>query len=440
MERKMLEKLLSWKENRNKKPLIVKGARQVGKTYLIRSFAKIHYENFVEINFERQAEFVNLFQKTKNPKELLDYLQLSFLNIRFDETTLLFLDEIQACSEAITALKFLAEEFPCDVICSGSALGVAFATTSSFPVGYVETITLYPMSFTEVLKAMNLPISMFQQLEDACKNKNPLPEVIHLKMNELFQTYLIIGGMPEVVKTYIETSSYRDALMVQRRIVADYYNDMVKYAPNNDRIKARECFASIPLQLAKDNKKFQYRVVKEGYNARYYDSSLRWLEDSNLILKVHRLKTIEKPLQAFAELAIFKVYMADTGLLISQFEESDIKELVSGNLGLYKGALYENLVAQMFQRYGKKCYYFEPNASTEIDFIITYNGLITPIEIKSGMNTRAISLHNFVEKYHSEQAYCFSMKHQAMKGKGPLYYYPLYLLEFLLQEEEQVLN
>ena len=239
MKRLIDDKLNSWYRSDDKKPLIIKGARQVGKTYSVREFAKAYYKHVVEINFEKQVEYVNLFEKTKNPKEILDYLQLSFLEVPFDSTTLLFLDEIQASTHALTALKFLAEEFPTDIICSGSVLGVAIASTTSFHVGYVETWEMYPLTFTEFLWASGVDDEWMSRLDNCLVNLEPLIEPLHVKMNELFKDYVIIGGMPEVVKLYLQTKSYKEALSVQRRIVQDYSNDMAKYANGSDRIKTR---------------------------------------------------------------------------------------------------------------------------------------------------------------------------------------------------------
>lgn len=435
MKRQIENDLIKWKKNPHKKPLIIKGIRQVGKTFCIREFAKAQYHDFIEINFERNLKMVDLFNKTREPNELLEYLKITYMDSEFDENTLLFLDEVQACPSALTTLKFMSESFPCDIICSGSLLGIAIASTSSFPVGYVETWTLYPMSFLEFLDAYGLPDDIMKKINQSLDNFKKIPEIIHEKMNELFTTYMMTGGMPEVVSTYIETKSYRECLTIQRRIVNDYISDMAKYAHASDKIKARECFLSIPIQLAKENKKFQYGVVKKGYNARYYDSSLQWLQDNDMIIKVNRLSHISTPLASAVELPIFKVYMADVGLFISQLEDGEIQKIISGDLGIFKGALYENMAAQIFQRKHKKCYYFEPSQTTEIDFIIEYEGEITPIEIKAGLNTASKSFKNFVEKYKPIHAFRFSQKNIGIAKEGNIVYLPLYLLEILLEHE-----
>lgn len=437
MKRKILNDLMKWKENPHKKPLIIKGARQVGKTYIIREFAQEAYEDLVEINFERDLEFIDLFKKTHNPKDILQYLEVAFMDKNFDRNTLFFMDEIQACSDALTSLKFLAESFPCDIICSGSMLGVAIANSTSFPVGYIETWQMYPLSFMEFIESLGMKENIIQSLSDCLLNNLPVMEVLHNKMNNLFKEYMVVGGMPEVVNKYIETKSFKETLLVQRRIVSDYLNDMVKYADGSEKIKVRECYQSIPLQLAKENKKFQYKLVKSGGNARYFDASLNWLKDSGLVNLTYRLKTIDKPLEIHKESAVFKVYMADTGLLVSQFDESVIKELLNGNLGVFKGALYENIAAQILSMHERGLYYFEPNTSSEIDFIIYYKGEICPLEIKAGRNTASKSFTNFVDKYNSPYAFRLSQKNIGT-NKENVSYVPLYMLEMLLDQEKEI--
>lgn len=437
VKRKILNDLMKWKENLHKKPLIIKGARQVGKTYIIREFAQEAYEDLVEINFERDLEFIDLFKKTHNPKDILQYLEVAFMDKNFDRNTLFFMDEIQACSDALTSLKFLAESFPCDIICSGSMLGVAIANSTSFPVGYIETWQMYPLSFMEFIEALGMKENVIQSLSDCLLNNLPVMEALHNKMNDLFKEYMVIGGMPEVVNKYIETKSFKETLLVQRRIVSDYLNDMVKYADGSERIKVRECYQSIPLQLAKENKKFQYKLVKSGGNARYFDASLNWLKDSGLVNLTYRLKTIDKPLEIHKESAVFKVYMADTGLLVSQFDESVIKELLNGNLGVFKGALYENIATQILSMHERELYYFEPNTSSEIDFIIYYKGEICPLEIKAGRNTVSKSFTNFVDKYNSPYAFRLSQKNIGT-NKENVSYVPLYMLEMLLDQEKEI--
>ena len=431
MYRKMEETLMKWKEKKDKKPLLLKGSRQVGKTYIIRKFAKKEYKNVIEINFEVDEEYRELFERTIKPEELISFIEIANLGLDMNGgDTLLFLDEIQSCSRAITALKFLKEKCSYDIIASGSMLGVALAHTSSFPVGYVEILELYPMDFEEFLLAMNAKNEHIQMLKDAFDQQQPLHDALHELFLKYFKDYMLCGGMPEVVSIYQTTKSWKQVLITQRNIVAGYTNDMAKYAPAKDKIKVLECFSSIPLQLAKDNKKFQYKMVKEGYNARYYEESLRWLEDSGLVIKVPRLKCIEMPLEAYRELPIFKIYMFDTGLLISQFDEAVISKIYTGDVKVFKGALYENMAAQILRSKGKAMYYYEPNSSSEIDFITYSENEIVPIEIKGGIHTRSTSFVKFTQQYHSKIAYRFSEKNMGKSMDG-IRYDPLYLLPFI---------
>lgn len=439
MYREIEEKLKIWKQQEKKKPLIIKGARQVGKTYSIRKFAKENYNTVIEINFERDVAYRELFKKTRNPEEILSYIELDNLDKELTVgQTLLFFDEIQASGDALTALKFLAEKCPYDIICSGSMLGIAIASSTSFPVGYVETWEMVPMNFLEFLLALGIKKVWLEKLNESLSTLLPIEQVLHDKFNHFFDLYVICGGMPEAVQKFVDTRSHAEVLRVQRRIVNDYLNDMAKYAPANEKIKVRECFASLPLQLSKENKKFQYKLVKKGYNARYFDASLKWLEDSGLVIKVNRLSAILNPLEMGCELSIFKIYMADTGLLISQFGDSIVKDIITGKLDVFKGMLYENIGAQILKAVEKNMYYYEPNNSAEIDFIIHYEGNVTPIEVKAGLRTRSTSFTKFVDDYKCVQAYRFSKKNIGTDASNALFL-PYYLLPFVLKKEKKLI-
>lgn len=433
MYRKITKKLMEWKLNKNKKPLIIKGARQVGKTHVIREFAQYHYDKLIEINFERDLNYVELFRKTRKPKDIITYIELGNLQIDYNkETVLIFFDEIQACPDALTALKFLAEESPYDIICSGSMLGVAIAGSTSFPVGYVETWDMYPMDFEEFLMAMNIPQKYLDTIIDAWNNNLEINELLHTKFNDIFTQYMICGGMPETVSIYMQTQSYVDVVIANKRIVNDYKNDMVKYGTGSKKIRAQECYASLPIQLAKENKKFQYNVIRRGYNARHYDTSLRWLEQSGIIYKLNRLSNITKPLEIATELNVFKVYASDVGLLLSQFNDSIIQEVVAGNLNAFKGALYENVIAQTLKSKGYEMFYYEPNSNSEIDFIIYFDGEVVPLEIKSGVHTQSKSFNNFINNHNSKLAFRISQKNIGYDENKKTYYLPYYLFSFLL--------
>ena len=294
------------------------------------------------------------------------------------------------------------------------------------------------MGFDEFLKAMNLKDQVILQLKDYFEKGEPVNEMLHEKFMDYFRTYIIVGGMPEAVKCYVKTKDFMAVRKIQRQIVEDYYRDMAKYAEAKDKIKAHECFSSIPLQLSKDNKKFQYKLVRDGGNARHFETSLQWLKDSGTIHFCHRLKCIDTPLQAYKEQSVFKIYMADTGLLVSQFDESIMKELLKNELGVYKGAIYENIAAQICKRANKACFYYEPSQSTEIDFIIKYEGEITPLEVKAGTHTTSRAFQNFVKKYRVKNAFLFSKKNTGVSIDGVIKHLPLYMLEIILEQEPDI--
>lgn len=439
MYRQIADKLINWKNMPNRKPLIIKGARQIGKTFSILEFAKDNYNKVIEINFERDRKYVDLFDNAKTIKDVIQYIEIENMFMDFEKgPILLFLDEIQACPSALTALKFLSQETSFDIICSGSLLGIALANTSSFPVGYVQTLDMYPMNFIEFLLAMGMQEQHLTLLRNACSQNTPLSSSFHDQMNQLFDQYMVCGGMPACVETFANTKSHIEVLKIQKQIISDYIFDMAKYAPSEQKVKVHECFFSIPIQLAKENKKFQYKIIQRGAGARHFEGSLQWLMNSGTIIKTNRLSSIQAPLEGYVEWDIFKIYMADTGLLISQFDDSVIKQVLSGDLGIYKGALYENIVAQTLLNYGKKGYYYEPTNHSEIDFIIMYEGNITPIEVKGGIHTKSKSLHNFVIKNSSPIAYRLSKKNIG-EIENSIHYIPLYLLPFLLEEENKLL-
>lgn len=429
MYRKIEDTLKKWKNDPEHLPLIVRGARQVGKSYSILKFAKANYNVVLEINFERNEDAKAQFESSIDPDDILSYLQLRYTEkLKGESFVLLFLDEIQACPRALTSLKFLASECPYDIIASGSLLGVAIAASTSFPVGYVKTIDLYPMDFEEYLYANSVTKDQIETLKKYYVNEKPVPEGIHKIYLQHLKNYVLCGGMPAVVRDFVKYKDFTKVRERQQQIMKDYYEDMAKYAQPFDKVKVHECFTSIPLQLGKENKKFQYKLIKNGGSARHYEGSLQWLKDSGLILQCYRLKTIDQPLAIQKELNIFKVYLFDTGLLLSQLSPEVSTSIYTDEAMIYKGAVYENLVAQILAAKGYPLYYFEPSTRSEIDFILdTKNGI--PIEVKSSHNTTSKSLKAYVEKYQPSFAYKFSMNN--IGSQGCIKQFPLYMLMFL---------
>lgn len=431
LKRKILNDLLEWKNNHKNDCLLVIGARQIGKTYIIREFAKQNYERFYELNFLENSEYNNIFKSDLSSEYILQQISIRFENYELKEgKTLLFLDEIQACPEAITALKFLAQDYRIDVIASGSMLGMAYNRTTSFPVGYVDRIYMNSLDFEEFLWAKGIGDDTINYVKKFYDDKKQVDTFIHNRMLELFKEYIVLGGMPRVVEEFLETKNFSKAFKIQKRILDDYKEDFVKYAPVDDKSKIRACFDSIPAQLAKDNKKFKFIVLEKNAKSEKYYNALEWLYDAGIINFCYNLNIPEFPLEGNKIRDCFKVYMKDTGLLMAMLEEGSQLEIINGNLGIYKGAIYENIIADIFHKSGKKLYYFEKNSTLEVDFIIRYNSEVTAVEVKSADNTKAKSLNSIMNNYKVKQGIKLSSKNVGYDDKGILSL-PLYMSMFL---------
>ncbi len=431
MKRKLINALLNWKANKRNKPLILFGARQVGKTYLIREFAKNNYDYLYEINFELDVNARDLFNGALTIDSLL--IQLTSYNTKvpiIEGKTLLFFDEVQVCPNVLTALKSFAIDGRFDVITSGSMLEIAIGNVSSYPVGYVETLKMSPMNFEEFLWALGYGSDLIDQYETYYKEEKMLPEAIHEKLNELFLQYVVVGGMPEVVNIFVKTLDIRLVVEAQKRILNDYYYDLANYASKDIKEKVRECYDSIPNQLAKDNKKYQYKLVKNCGNVRYYNSSIKWIIDSGLAHQIYRLKTFDKPLRAYRDLKSFKLYFNDTGLLLAMYEGNVQYEVLKGNCGIFKGGIFENVIAQILLENNIPLYYYRRDEKLEIDFVTLLNNEIVPIEIKAGHNTKSISFKNIIEKNNINYGIKLSMNNVNCTNPK-IKCYPLYMSIFI---------
>ena len=410
---------------------MVIGARQVGKTYIIKKFAEENYENFYELNFLENESFTNIFDKDLSSNNILTQISLYFSNFAINPgKTLIFLDEIQICPNAITALKFLAQDDRIDVIVSGSTLGMTYKKVKSFPVGYVDRIYMNSLDFEEFLWAMGINEDQIEYIKSFYDKKLSVPEAVHDKMMNLFKKFIILGGMPDVINEFLLSNNFNSAKNVQKRIIEDYKSDIVKYATDNDKPKIRACFDSIPAQLAKENKKFKYSLSDKNANKERYFGALEWLNDAGITNFCYNLNNLELLLEGNKDRDSFKVYMADTGLLMAMLEDGSQTEIMNGNLGIYKGAIYENIIADIFNKSGKKLYYFEKNSTLEIDFIIRYNNVITPVEVKSADNTKSKSLYSLINNYNVTSAIKLSSKNVGVSDNG-IISLPLYMSMFL---------
>lgn len=417
IKRKMYKYLINWKQRKDKSALIIKGARQVGKSYLVREFGRNEYESYIEINFLKNPLYKNIFRGDLSAEEIFKRLSAYIPNLKIIPfKTLLFLDEIQVCAEARTAVKFLVEDGSVDVISSGSLLGLSYledddknvTEPTSLPVGYEEQITMYSLDFEEFLWAKGYNDDAIAYLKDFYISNKEVPKELNDKYLELFREFMIVGGMPEVVQTFIDTNNFQEASKIQGKILADYQDDISKHAKGQEKIKVRQCYDSIPKQLAKEYKKFQYSVVEKGKTSKKYGGSIKWLCDSSLVNKCSNVNEAYIPLLAYEMDDQFKLYLNDTGLLLYLYGPETKLAILNNTLkGNAKGGIYENIISELLLKRGYKLYYYKTqNSSMEIEFVIEKNGEVIPIEVKAG-NDSTPSLNSFINKYHPKVSYKF---------------------------------
>lgn len=400
MERKIEKSLLKWKNAKNRKPLLLRGSRQVGKTWSLLHFGKHHYKNVLYINFENNTELQAIFDRDLNPERIINELS-AFSGqtvMRFD--TLIIFDEIQACERALTSLKYFEEDAPgYHVAAAGSLLGVAVNRNKySFPVGKVDILTMYPLDFEEFLTALGQSRSI--EIIGDCYNKD-LPCSLHQTFLDQYNRYLMIGGMPHVIREWLETGDHNLLITSQKNINDAYIADMAKYATPFETVRIMAVFNSIPAQLAKDNRKFQYRTIRTGARASLYETAIDWLEAAGVLMKCAKVNSGIFPLSACTEPSSFKAYMNDTGLLSAKFGLPPYA--VMGEMSGYdriKGALTENYVACALNINGFDPHYWESQGKAELDFVLQFrNGDVIPLEVKSSRNVRSKSLQQFLLKY-----------------------------------------
>ena len=436
LKRKIEQTLLEWKNTANRKPLIVKGCRQCGKTFSVLDFAHKKYKNVVYLNFFENPDYASVFAGSLEVDNIVMMLTALLGSTAVFEAgeTVLVLDEIQDCPEARTALKFFRIDGRYDVIGTGSLLGVKGygKEPKSIPVGSETVVDMYPLDFEEFLWDNGITDGIIDMLKKNMDTESPVPEALHNRMRQLLLQYTVVGGMPDAVQTFVDTKRMDEVLQIQRDIVRSYEDDMVKYAERKDKSKIKECFQSIPKQLSKENKKFQYSVVKKGSTASRYAGSLQWIEDAGIISRCYNLSITELPLDGNAKKDCFKVYMCDCGLFVSMLEDGTQYDILQGNLYGYKGAIFENLIADIFNKMGRKLYYFHKDSGLEVDFLIRYHGECVPVEVKAHTgntkSTKTILRHP--EKYHVHQA--IKLGDYNLGRNGQILTLPLYMA-FLLK-------
>lgn len=436
LRRKMEQKLSDWKKTENHKPLLIKGCRQCGKTFSVLDFARKNYKNVVYLNFFENPDYASVFSGSLEVDHIVMLLSALLGSEAVFESgkTVLILDEIQECPEARTALKFFRTDGRYDVIGTGSLLGVKEygKEPRSIPVGSETVIDMYPLDFEEFLWANGVTEPVIEMLNQCLEKETPVPEALHHRMKQLLLQYAVVGGMPDVVQTFVDTKQMNEVLSIQRDIVRSYEDDMVKYAERKDKSRIRECFQSIPKQLSKENKKFQYSVVKKGSSASKYAGSLQWIEDAGIIVRCYNLSITELPLGGNAEEDVFKVYMRDCGLFVSMLEDGTQYDILQRNLYGYKGAIFENLIADILGKMGRKLYYFHKDSGLEVDFVIRYQGKCTLVEVKAATgNTKSTkTILSHPEKYHVDSA--IKLGDYNVGRTGQILTLPLYMA-FLLK-------
>lgn len=419
MERNIIHELKEWKDRTaDRMPLVLYGVRQVGKTYVLRKFGDRYFKNTIYINFERMAAVADFFEGSLQPDRIIRLLEEYFGQKIIPDETLMIFDEIQACERALTSLKYFCEEAPeYHIAAAGSLLGVAVHRERySFPVGKVIFKTLYPFSFDEFLDAMGQR-HYVTLIREHFQDMKEMPAAAHAELLDWYRRYLFIGGMPAAIKEYLERRSLVNVPEVQSLILNAYTADMAKYAGESESTKIRGAFLSMPAQLAKDNKKFQYKLIRRGATAGLFGDSIAWLVFSGVVLSCDKVSQAQLPLIAFRDVSSFKLYLSDVGLL-SAFTGIMPENIIRGGLSdQYRGALSENYAAQALRANGFQLYYWTSDSpAAEVDFVIQRQGKIIPVEVKSGGHARAKSLNHFQKLYQPELAYRLSEKNFGREG------------------------
>ncbi|RHQ01234.1 ATP-binding protein [Roseburia sp. AM51-8] len=412
MYRKITDFLEQWKESEHRKPLILQGARQVGKTYSILEFGRTHYDNVAYFNFETNSKLNETFEENISPGYLIPILSHIAGQTIVKERTLIVFDEVQLCERALTSLKYFCEEAPdYHIIVAGSLLGVAVNRQKfSFPVGKVDMKTLYPMDIEEFMLALG-ENDLVNQIKNSFQTDKPLPTALHDYAMMLYRQYLVVGGMPECVLQYAETKDYILVRHTQDTILASYLNDMSKYNNLNEIKKTRLAYDNITVQLSKKNTRFQYKLIKKGGRASEFENAIEWLNLSGIVSQVYRVEQIKKPLENYRDIDAFKIYVSDMGLLCAKKDviANDILYMVE-ELNDFKGGMAENYVNVQLSINGYNTYYWQSDRGAEIDFVIQREGKLIPIEVKSADNTRAKSLKVYMDAFKPEYAIKLSSK------------------------------
>lgn len=438
LKRKIWKTLLDWKERNGNTALAILGARQVGKSTTAREFGRNEFEQLIEINFIDNAKAKNLF-KEKNAKDILQAIEAYTRISIIPGKTLILLDEIQECPAARTAIKFLVEEGSCRYIETGSLLGVNFSEVQSYPVGFEETALMFPLDFEEYLWGLKMPEHILLTLKNHYDNETSIPESVHQTFLNLFYTYLVVGGMPEVVQSYVDNKNLLDVYRIQKNIIDRYRLDVTRYAPASEKIKILSIFDQIPSELDNKNKRFMMSSINKNARVSRYENTFLWLEESGIGLACYNTSAPIKPLEKNAKRSLFKLFLCDTGLLCAFFNESIQLDLIQGAAGINSGSILENSFAQALRSKELPLFYYDSKKIGELDFVVQNGSSIDIFEIKSGNNYKDHkALNNAMKckdwKFRKKIIFCKGN----IERNDEILYLPWYLIMFY--EKEQLSN
>ena len=436
LKRKIERKLIAWIK-KSSKALLLYGARQVGKTYIIRKVLTQQKCDFVEFNLVKNPEIARLLRNVNSIDELVTSLSLFTSEPFIPHKTFIFLDEIQEYPEIITKIKFFVEDGRYKIIMSGSLLGVEIKNLSSAPVGYLESYTMYPLDFMEFTQLFNINESIINLLEKCYINKEIVPDEINQRMLSIFNLYLIVGGMPEAVVAYYKTKNLEDIMSIHMQIVNQYKLDFTKYEEQNKRLKLINTYELIPSELNEKNKRFNIKSLQEGVSFNRTQDNFIWLKKAGVAIPTYNTTEPVFPLIINEKMNLFKLFLSDVGLLTTLFGNATKVKILSQSESINNGALYENVVAQELNSHGYKCYYYNSKKQGEVDFIIEHNSRILPIEVKSGKDYYVHSaLNNLIAKYDIDEA--IVLANTNVKKNGQIIYLPIYMIMFV--EEQRIEN
>ena len=437
--RKISSKIIDWINNGDK-PLLVTGARQVGKTYLIKNLLEQNECDYIEINFVKSPALVNLFEPLVNEDSNLFNQRLELINKKaIKPNTIVFFDEIQECSNLITTIKYLAKYKDLKFILSGSLLGVELKNIRSTPTGYLSIITMYPLDLEEFYIANGLSNNILQSLKDSFDNVEPVDEFIHKQLIESFYQYLVVGGMPEAVKAYIDDNDKRfnKIIDIHQEIIKHYYIDFTKYEKDDKKLKLKAIYDLIPAELNQKNKRYNMSQIK--VNAKYdrYENSFNWLIDAGVALPVYNVTEFVIPLKASKKSSLFKLFLSDIGMLTTLYGSSTILKLLGKEKDINCGAIFENFVAQELTAHNFDPYYFNNKKHGEVDFLIEYRDELLPIKVKSGKDYQTHSALNYFMSV-KEFSKAFVLSNFNVSRKGDVIYYPIYMTMFIKNEIAEI--